>query len=254
VIVYIRLLDGQVRKGENLLFKVANEKFISLEVGTFSPEEFAREKLNAGDIGYIVTGIKKPGIASVGDTITLLKNPLPAFPGYLNPQPVVWASVYPESQDDFNQLRMALGRLKLSDSAFSFEEESSGALGRGYRCGFLGMLHLEIITERLKRELNTALHEAGGNPSLFESFEIDPTDQNMNAENTVFYFNPIAGEEYSEPFDSEKIIGYANIPEATRQYYRDAYARGEKPFLFHGIPHILHKGSIDIKKVKRVTS
>jgi GTP-binding protein LepA len=157
VIVYIRLLDGQVRKGENLLFKVANEKFISLEVGTFSPEEFAREKLNAGDIGYIVTGIKKPGIASVGDTITLLKNPLPAFPGYLNPQPVVWASVYPESQDDFNQLRMALGRLKLSDSAFSFEEESSGALGRGYRCGFLGMLHLEIITERLKREFDLNL-------------------------------------------------------------------------------------------------
>lgn len=157
VIVYVRVLDGEVRKGENLLFKVANEKFISLEVGTFSPEEFAREKLSAGDIGYIVTGIKKPGIASVGDTITLLKNPLPAFPGYLNPQPVVWASVYPESQDDFNQLRMALGRLKLSDSAFSFEEESSGALGRGYRCGFLGMLHLEIITERLKREFDLNL-------------------------------------------------------------------------------------------------
>ncbi len=157
VIVYVRVLDGSAKKGENMLFKVADEKFISLEVGTFSPEEYPRETLSAGSIGYIVTGIKKPGIASVGDTITLLKNPLPAFPGYLNPQPVVWASVYPESQDDFNQLRMALGRLKLSDSAFSFEEESSGALGRGYRCGFLGMLHLEIITERLKREFNLEL-------------------------------------------------------------------------------------------------
>lgn len=113
------------------------------------------------------------------------------------------------------------------------------------------VVHLSAIHPR---ELNTALREAGGNPPLFESFEIDPTAHNMNAENTVFYFNPIAGEEYSEPFDSEKIIGYANIPEATRQYYRDAYAREEKPFLFHGIPHILHKGSIDIKKVKRVTS
>jgi len=157
VIVYVRVLDGAARKGENMLFKIADEKFISLEVGTFSPEEDAKEKLTAGSIGYIVTGIKKPGIASVGDTITLLKNPLPAFPGYLNPQPVVWASVYPESQDDFNQLRMALGRLKLSDSAFSFEEETSGALGRGYRCGFLGMLHLEIITERLKREFDLEL-------------------------------------------------------------------------------------------------
>lgn len=157
VIVYVRVLDGAARKGENMFFKIADEKFISLEVGTFSPEEDAKEKLTAGSIGYIVTGIKKPGIASVGDTITLLKNPLPAFPGYLNPQPVVWASVYPESQDDFNQLRMALGRLKLSDSAFSFEEETSGALGRGYRCGFLGMLHLEIITERLKREFDLEL-------------------------------------------------------------------------------------------------
>ncbi len=157
VIVYVRVLDGEVSKGTNLLFKVADEKFISLEVGTFSPEENAKEKLSSGNIGYIVTGIKKPGIASVGDTITLLKNPLPAFPGYFNPKPVVWASVYPESQDDFNQLRTALGRLRLSDSAFSFEEESSGALGRGFRCGFLGMLHLEIITERLKREFDLNL-------------------------------------------------------------------------------------------------
>jgi GTP-binding protein LepA len=157
VIVYVRVLDGEVRKGDTLLFKVAGEKFISLEVGTFSPEEFPREKLGPGDIGYIVTGIKKPGIASVGDTITFLKNPLPAFPGYQNPLPVVWASVYPESADDFDQLRMALSRLKLSDSAFSFEEEASGLMGRGYRCGFLGMLHMEIITERLKREFDLEL-------------------------------------------------------------------------------------------------
>lgn len=157
VIVYVRILDGEVKKGDTLLFRIADEKFIALEVGTFSPEEFPREKLTAGDIGYIVTGIKKPGIASVGDTITTLKNPLPAYPGYTRPFPVVWASVYPEGQDDFDMLRMALQRLRLSDSAFSFEEEASGALGRGFRCGFLGMLHLEIITERLRREFNLEL-------------------------------------------------------------------------------------------------
>ncbi len=157
VIVFVRVLDGQVSKNESLLFGVSKEKFTSLEVGTFSPEETPRESLSAGDTGYIVTGIKKPGIASVGDTITMHKNPLPAFPGYMQPMPVVWASVFPEDADDFAELKLALGKLKLSDSAFSYEEESSGSLGKGFRCGFLGMLHLEIITERLKREFNLDL-------------------------------------------------------------------------------------------------
>jgi len=157
VIVFIRLLDGKVKKGENLIFSVSGEKFNALEVGTFSPEETPRDFLSAGDTGYIVTGIKRPGIASVGDTITKEKNPLPALAGYMQPMPVVWASVFPEDADDFIELKSALGKLKLSDSSFSYEEESSGSLGRGFRCGFLGMLHLEIITERLKREFNLKL-------------------------------------------------------------------------------------------------
>ncbi|MES2315729.1 MAG: translation elongation factor 4 [Patescibacteria group bacterium] len=157
VIVFVRVLDGKVKKGDSLLFSVSGEKFTSLEVGTFSPEETPREFLGAGDTGYIVTGIKKPGIASVGDTITMLKNPLPAFAGYMRAVPVVWASVFPEDADDFVVLKSSLGKLQLSDSAFSFEEESSGSLGRGFRCGFLGMLHLEIITERLRREFDLDL-------------------------------------------------------------------------------------------------
>ena len=157
VIVYIRVLNGSFKKGDKLLFAVSSEKFIALEVGTFSPEEFPRESIATGEIGYIVTGIKKPGIASVGDTITYVSNPAPALPGYMNPRPVVWASIYPESQDDFNELKQALSTLRLSDSSFSYEEEASGALGRGYRCGFLGMLHLEIITERLHREFDLEL-------------------------------------------------------------------------------------------------
>ncbi len=157
VIVFVRVLDGKVRRGDNLLFSISGEKFTSLEVGTFSPEETPREFLSAGDTGYIVTGIKKPGIASVGDTITMAKNPLPAFAGYMRAVPVVWASVFPEDADDFAMLKLALGKLQLSDSAFSYEEESSGSLGRGFRCGFLGMLHLEIITERLKREFDLEL-------------------------------------------------------------------------------------------------
>jgi len=157
VIVFVRILDGKVKKGDTLLFAVSGEKFSALEVGTFSPEETPTETLSSGETGYIVTGIKKPGIASVGDTITMFKNPLPAFPGYMQPLPVVWASVFPEDADDFAELKLALGKLKLSDSAFSYEEEASGSLGKGFRCGFLGMLHLEIITERLKREFNLEL-------------------------------------------------------------------------------------------------
>ncbi len=157
VIVYIRVMEGSFKKGDQLIFAVSNERFNSLETGIFSPEEKPVEALSAGEIGYIVTGIKKPGIASVGDTITFFKKPMKALPGYQNPKPVVWASVYPESQDDFPLLKQALARLKLSDSSFSFEEESSGSLGRGFRCGFLGMLHLEIITERLTREFSLDL-------------------------------------------------------------------------------------------------
>ncbi len=157
VIVFIRILDGQVRKGDTLLFSVAGEKFTALEVGVFSPEETPKDLLGAGETGYIVTGIKKPGIASVGDTIVRHNNHIPALPGYMKPIPIVWASIFPEDADDFLELKLALDKLKLSDSSFSYEEESSGSLGRGFRSGFLGMLHLEIVTERLKREFNLEL-------------------------------------------------------------------------------------------------
>lgn len=157
VIVYVRVFDGTLRKGDKLNFVISEKKFHAIEIGTFSPSPVPRDVLEEGEIGYIVTGVKEPGIASVGDTVTLQKNPLPALAGYQQPIPVVWASVYPEAQDDFDVLRSALGRLRLSDSSFSYEEETSGVLGRGYRCGFLGMLHLEIITERLRREFDLDL-------------------------------------------------------------------------------------------------
>lgn len=164
VIVYVRVFGGDYKKGEPLLFAVSEEKFISLEVGVFSPGETPKDFISSGEIGYIVTGIKRPGIASVGDTITLAKRPAPALPGYMNPKPVVWASIYPEDADDFPALKLALGKLRLSDSAFSYEEEASGVLGKGFRCGFLGMLHLEIITERLRREFG--MHLVVTTPSI----------------------------------------------------------------------------------------
>jgi len=157
VIVFARIMQGEVRAREDLIFKSAGEKFVSLEVGTFRPYEEPKESLKAGEIGYIVTGIKTPGIVSVGDTIGREKEIVSALPGFDVPTPVVWASIFPEDQNDLLLLKQSLAKLKLADSSLYYEEESSGVLGKGFRCGFLGMLHLEIIIERLKREFNLTL-------------------------------------------------------------------------------------------------
>jgi GTP-binding protein LepA len=157
VIVFLRLFEGEIKKGDALEFAASDKKFVALEVGTFSPKPTPSERLSAGSIGYVVTGIKEPGFARVGDTIRERGSKSLPLSGYAEPRPVVWASVYPESQDDFTALRQALTRLRLSDSSLSFEEESSGMVGRGIRCGLLGMLHLEIVTERLRREAHLSL-------------------------------------------------------------------------------------------------
>jgi len=171
VCIYLRVFDGKISKKDKLAFAAGQRKFAPIDIGVFTPMETPTETLGAGEIGYITTGIKEPGIALVGDTIISADSPrgeagknLPPLEGYLAPKPVVWASIYPESQparrggaDDWNNLRQALERLRLSDSSFTHEEESSGVLGRGFRCGFLGMLHLEIVAERLRREFNLSL-------------------------------------------------------------------------------------------------
>jgi GTP-binding protein LepA len=157
VIVYVRSMDGSVKKGDTLRFGASKKTFQALEVGFFMPDEVPAKQINEGEIGYIVTGIKEPGVANVGDTVFPAQANVVPLEGYREPVPVVWASVYPESQDDFLPLKQALLRLQLSDSSLTFEEESSGVLGRGFRCGFLGMLHLEIITERLRREFDLDL-------------------------------------------------------------------------------------------------
>lgn len=172
VIVYLRVFDGSVKKGDQLKFAISGKSFQALEVGMLSPGEVPVSELSEGEIGYIVTGIKEPGVASVGDTLIFDKTNTEPLAGYQEARPVVWASVFPESQDDFTILRQALDRLKLSDSSLSYEEESSGVLGRGFRCGFLGMLHLEIITERLRREFNVELVITA--PSI--SYEITHAD------------------------------------------------------------------------------
>ncbi len=222
VIVYVRVFGGSIKKGDGLLFSISGEKFIALEVGIFSPEEQPKDSIGMGEIGYIVTGIKKPGIASVGDTITFGKKPLPALPGYMNPKPVVWASIYPEDADDFPNLKLALGKLKLSDSAFSYEEESLGTLGKGFRCGFLGMLHLEIITERLKREFN--LHLVVTMPSITYKVVLHNGKEQM-----VYspHFFPAGGQmvKVFEPWVSVKVIAPGSYVSLLMPFFFDHEAK-----------------------------
>jgi GTP-binding protein LepA len=203
VIVYVRVMSGSVHRHDKLIFKISGRTFEALEVGIFSPDNVPTESLSAGEIGYIVTGIKEPGVASVGDTVASVKDTLPPLPGYQTPRPVVWASVYPESQDDLALLRQALGRLRLSDSSFTYEEEASGTLGKGYRCGFLGMLHMEIITERLHREFN--LNLVVTTPSITYTVEL------KNGKSVVVYSPALFPDENEvksvvEPIVTMKII------------------------------------------------
>ncbi|MDP1629257.1 MAG: translation elongation factor 4, partial [bacterium] len=154
VIAYVRVFEGRIKAGEKIYLMTKKAKAEALEVGVFRPQLEAAGELAAGEIGYIATGIKDAGLVRVGDTITLAN--LPVFPealvGYQEPQPVVFASFYTENADDFDNFREALKKLKLTDAALTYEAEFSEALGRGFRLGFLGMLHLEIARERLKRE------------------------------------------------------------------------------------------------------
>lgn len=154
VLAHVRIFDGMVRAEDRILM-LANQKTGDvLEVGCFKPELVRTETLSAGEIGYIATGLKDVAECRVGDTITLSRTgtQVEPLPGYKEVQPMVYASFYPTSGEDYNLMRDALSKLKLNDAAFVFEPESNLALGRGFRCGFLGLLHLEIIQARLEQE------------------------------------------------------------------------------------------------------
>lgn len=152
VIAHARIFDGELKKGNRVFLHASGSSFEVKEVGIFTPSLVSVETLQAGEIGYVITGIKNPLHIRIGDTMVSMENRLPSLLGYKRPQPVIWASFYPEEERDYETLRDALGRLQLNDAALQFEPESSPVLGRSFACGFLGMLHLEIVTERLKRE------------------------------------------------------------------------------------------------------
>jgi GTP-binding protein LepA len=156
VIAYVRVMDGSIKSKEKIHLIQSGTPGEAKEIGYFKPELKMAEELNAGEIGYIATGIKEPGKVRVGDTIAKTQD-VESLPGYEEPKPMVFASLYPENPEDFDLLKDALGKLKLKDASLTFELESQDTLGRGFRCGFLGSLHAEIVSERLRREFGLNL-------------------------------------------------------------------------------------------------
>jgi GTP-binding protein LepA len=156
VIAYIRVVDGEINSNDKIYLSQMKIPGDAKEVGYFKPDLKKVLKFGAGEIGYVATGIKEPGKIRVGDTIVKQED-TQALPGYAEPKPMVFASLYPANAEDFELLKDALGKLKLKDSSLTFELESQETLGRGYRCGFLGTLHAEIVSERLKREFGLDL-------------------------------------------------------------------------------------------------
>ena len=158
VVLYVRIFEGEINKNDEILMMATDVEGLALEVGVLTPKMTPRESLKAGEIGYIVTNLKTTREAKVGDTVTLVKEPAKeALPGYKNVLPFVYAGFFPVSNDQYKELKEAVEKLSLSDSALRFEPENSPVLGFGLRIGFLGLLHMDIIRERLEREFGLNL-------------------------------------------------------------------------------------------------
>ena len=155
IIAYFRIMNGRIRKGDKVKFMNTAKNYDADEIGVLGLDLIPRNDLGAGDVGYIISGIKNAREVKVGDTITLVSNPCKtAVKGFEDVKPMVFAGIYPVDTDEYEELRTAMEKLQLNDASLVFEPESSAALGFGFRCGFLGMLHMEIIQERLEREFD----------------------------------------------------------------------------------------------------
>ena len=155
IIAYFKVTDGSIRKGDKVKFLATGKEYFADEIGVLRLEKEPREQIFAGDVGYIISGIKEAREVKVGDTLTQVNKPCEeGIQGFEDVKPMVFAGIYPIDTDDFEELREAMYKLQLNDASLTFEPESSAALGFGFRCGFLGMLHMEIVQERLEREFN----------------------------------------------------------------------------------------------------
>ncbi|MDO3678033.1 translation elongation factor 4 [Paenibacillus ehimensis] len=204
VIVYVRVIDGSIKAGSKIKFMATDKTFEVIEVGAFKPRMGSVPSLEVGDVGFIVAGIKNVGDTRVGDTVTDAKNPTPEpLPGYRKINPMVFCGLYPIETSDYNDLREALEKLQLNDASLSFEPETSTALGFGFRCGFLGLLHMEIIQERIEREFNIPLITTA--PSVV--FRVTQTNGTvLNIENPSLFPEPGKIDFVEEPYVKASVI------------------------------------------------
>jgi GTP-binding protein LepA len=203
---YFRVMNGTIKKGSAIRFMATGKNYHADEIGVLKLTQLAKKEIRAGDVGYLISGIKEAREVKVGDTITEKDNPADkAIAGFEEVKPMVFAGIYPVDTEDFEDLRASLEKLQLNDASLTFEAESSAALGFGFRCGFLGMLHMEIIQERLEREFNMTAITTVPNVSYHSFLKSDPNKMVL-VNNPSDYPDPSILERIEEPFISAQII------------------------------------------------
>jgi GTP-binding protein LepA len=203
IIVYYRILNGVLKKGDKIRFVASGNDYFADEVGVLKLSMTPKEEVKAGDVGYIITGIKNAKEVKVGDTITLANNPGEMIHGFEEVKPMVFAGIFPVNTDDFEVLRDCMGKLQLNDASLVFELETSQALGFGFRCGFLGLLHMEIIQERLEREFNQTVITTVPNVSFIA---YTTRGEKINVNNPIEMPDPVKVAKIEEPFIKAQII------------------------------------------------
>jgi len=203
---YFRVLNGEIKKGQRIKFMATDNEYFADEVGTLKLEQVVRKSVKAGDVGYLITGIKTAKEVKVGDTITDAVNPTTEIiDGFEDVKPMVFAGIYPVDTEDYEELRYSMEKLQLNDASLVFQPESSAALGFGFRCGFLGMLHMEIIQERLEREFNMTVITTVPNVSYHAYTKKNP-DEMILLNNPTDLPDPSRLDRVEEPFIKASII------------------------------------------------
>ncbi|MFO7605304.1 MAG: translation elongation factor 4 [Desulfurivibrionaceae bacterium] len=203
-IISCRIFEGRIKAGDTILFMSNNASYKVEEVGKFLFKKTPQKELRAGQVGYILAGVKTVSDTKPGDTITLKDDPCTeALPGFMEVQPMVFSSLYPISTDDYEDLTTALGKLKLNDAALTYQKDTSAALGFGYRCGFLGLLHLEVIQERLEREFDIPLILTV--PTVSYHFYLQDGEMEI-IDNPSYFPDPAKIERTEEPFIKASIL------------------------------------------------
>jgi GTP-binding protein LepA len=203
---YFRILNGEINKGQKIQFMATGKNYFADEIGILRLQQEPKKTIGAGDVGYLITGIKEAKEVKVGDTITESENPTPiAISGFEEVKPMVFAGIYPVDTEDYEELRASMEKLQLNDASLVFQPESSAALGFGFRCGFLGMLHLEIIQERLEREFNMSVITTVPNVS-YHAFTKKEPDAILPVNNPSDLPDPSYLDHVEEPFIKATII------------------------------------------------